>query len=483
MDLTRNRKNIVLIHLDTLRPDHLGCYGYGRATSPNIDKIAREGVLFTKAYSTDVPTVPYYTSMFTGRRGTTTGVVWTEDLSGEIPLFTRALAGEGILTTAVSTMSSWKPWLTRDFHLLMNPVAGQPGRIQQVDAEEINRFALSFLRQYGKRDFFLWLHYWDVHTFYWPPEKYRSLFDEDDGIPANYHEMDWSRSQHFLPEIKDLWEKIFHHGFIYLGLSSLRDVKDFWKKRASKEFEYKLLVSLYDGEIAYVDECVGAFMRAIQEHGLEDKTMVMISADHGESHGEHDTIFNHVDLYEPTVHVPLIIKDPSGLPAGVKFDELVQNIDLVPTILDIFNVDKPPELEGVSLLPRLTGESSDPIRKEVFCDTGLAQCARMISDGKWKLIETIHRGLWEKPSNPELYNLEKDTLEKENLSLVEKKKADELQLRLHRSMVARLDGRPDPLRLVAEKDPPQMIRAMRRLGITHQDLKAFRERHGIRSVR
>ena len=122
-------RNVILIHIDTLRYDHLGCYGYKRATSPNIDRIAEEGVLFTRAYSTDVPTIPYYTSMFTGMRGTSTGVVWEEDLPPDIPFFTRALAAKGIKTAAVSTLSLWKPWFTRDFHIFMNPVAGQPRRI------------------------------------------------------------------------------------------------------------------------------------------------------------------------------------------------------------------------------------------------------------------------------------------------------------------------------------------------------------------
>jgi membrane-anchored protein YejM (alkaline phosphatase superfamily) len=181
-------RNVVLIHLDTLRPDHLGCYGYGRPTSPNIDKIASEGVRFTKAYSSGVPTIPHYTSMFTGMRGTTTGVLWTEDLHYSIPLFTRTLAANGVFTAAVSTMSEWKPWLAKDFNLFMNPVAGQ-GRTQLVDGEEINEAAFRFLQQYHERDFFLWLHYWDVHTFYWPPEKYRTLFNEKDGIPPNYQKM------------------------------------------------------------------------------------------------------------------------------------------------------------------------------------------------------------------------------------------------------------------------------------------------------
>ena len=467
-------RNVILIHIDTLRYDHLGCYGYKRATSPNIDRIAEEGVLFTRAYSTDVPTIPYYTSMFTGMRGTSTGVVWEEDLPPDIPFFTRALAAKGIKTAAVSTLSLWKPWFTRDFHIFMNPVAGQPRRIQQVDAEEINRFAIHFIKNNRKEPFFLWLHYWDPHTFYWPPEPYRSLFQEDKWIPPNFIEMDWSQTQHLSPEIKRLWIEKCRYGFIYLGASNPPEIEEFWKERTSeRRIAYELLVNLYDGEISYVDKCIGELMLTLEEEDLEERTMIIITSDHGESHGEHDDIFNHVDVYEPTVHVPLIIKASSDLPSGKVIDDLVQNIDLAPFIFDYFGIKKPPSLEGISLYPRLTGESSDPVRKVVFSDTGLAQCARMICNGKWKMIETIHGGIWEKPANPELYNLEKDPLEMKNLSVTEKDRVDELQLMLHRSLMKRLDQKPDPLRLVAKKRPPQYLEVLRLLGITERKLKRY----------
>jgi len=472
--LAKKKKNVVLIHIDTLRYDHLGCYGYKRATSPNIDKIAEEGVLFSKAYSTDVPTIPYYTSMFTGMRGTTTGVVWDEDLSPRIPLFTRALAANGIKTAAVSTLSLWKPWFVKDFHVFMNPVAGQLQRIQQVDAEEINSFAIHYIKENRKNSFFLWLHYWDPHTFYWPPEQYRSLFQEDKWAPPNYIEMDWSQTQHLPSEIKKLWEEKCRYGFIYLGVSSPSEIEEFWRKEVpEKKLMYDLLVNLYDGEISYVDKCIGDLMLTLENLGLEEKTMVIITSDHGESQGEHDDIFNHVDVYEPTVHVPLILKAPSDLPSGKTNDNLVQNIDLVPTIFDFLGVKKPSSLEGKNLLPNLTEESSNPIRKVVFSDTGLAQCERMIYDGKWKLIETIHEGVWKKPANPELYNLEKDPLEMKNLSLIEKEKTDDLQLMLHRSLTERLIHKPDPLRLVAERKPSQYVEILRLLGITETKLKAI----------
>ena len=466
-------KALILIHIDTLRRDHLGCYGYSRETSPNIDKLAEEGVVCENAYSTDVPTIPYYTSTFTGMRGTSTGVVWEEDLSPGIQFFTRSLAANGTLTAAVSTLSLWKPWFTKDFHIFMNPVAGQPRRIQQVDADEINSYAFKFIRENRDRNFFLWLHYWDPHTYYSPPEEYRDMFKRASWTPPNYLEMDWSESQYFLPEVRKLWEAKYRYGYLYLGLPTPSE-----EGRGEAKIDYELLVNLYDGEIAYVDKCIGDLMSTIEDCRLTDRVMVIVTSDHGECHGEHDDIFNHVDVYEPTVHVPLVIWSPTHLPSGVRLNGLVQNIDLAPTILDFFGVEKPQALEGLSLIPYLTGESCGPIRRYVFSDTGLAQCSRMIFDGRWKLVETIHRGLWEKYANPELYNLEKDPLEKKNLCLVEREKTDELQLVLHRSLMERLNHRPDPLRITAQKKPPQYRRAMKFLGLNEEKLESLRKKYG-----
>jgi len=180
---------VILLVIDTLRADHLGCYGYSRDTSPNIDRIAREGTLFENAYPSDVPTQPSFTSMFTGQRGIITGIVShsrTENLDENVPFFTEILARKGITTAAVSTLYMMRRWFARGFKYYMNPVAGVRRRLQQVDAEEINGMAIPWLRDHKKEDFFLFIHYWDPHAIYLPPEPYRRLFyDGDETDPEN----------------------------------------------------------------------------------------------------------------------------------------------------------------------------------------------------------------------------------------------------------------------------------------------------------
>ena len=152
---------VILLVIDTLRADHLGCYGYHRETSPNIDRLAEKSILYGNAYSSDVPTQPSFTSMFTGRRGIHTGIVShseTESLSEDVPYLTEVLAQNGVTTAAVSTLYMMRRWFARGFHYYFNPVAGQRRRLQQVDAEEINGVALPWIREHRGEDFFLFVH-------------------------------------------------------------------------------------------------------------------------------------------------------------------------------------------------------------------------------------------------------------------------------------------------------------------------------------
>ncbi|MCW3978227.1 MAG: sulfatase-like hydrolase/transferase, partial [Candidatus Bathyarchaeota archaeon] len=174
---------VILLVIDTLRADHLGCYGYYRETSPYMDEVAKRSVLFENAYPSDVPTQPSFTSMFTGLRGIHSGVVShskTESLSEDAPYLTEILARNGVTTAAVSTLDMMRRWFARGFHYYFNPVAGNRRRLQQVDAEEINAVALPWIREHEDEGFFLFLHYWDPHGLYKPPEEYRRLFYDGD---------------------------------------------------------------------------------------------------------------------------------------------------------------------------------------------------------------------------------------------------------------------------------------------------------------
>ena len=305
----------ILIVIDTLRADHLGCYGYHRETSPNIDHLAKDGVLFENAYPSDVPTQPSFTSMFTGQRGIHTGIVShseTERLAEDVPYLTEILAQNGITTAAVSTLYIMRRWFARGFKYYMNPVAGVRKRLQQVDAEEINSMALPWIREHKDEDFFIFIHYWDPHSIYSPPEPYKRLFYDGDETDPNNHSLDVLKSLPVWPFTKRHLDRI---------------------KKGITDIEY--VIAQYDGEIRYVDDQVGELLALLDDLKIVDESLIILTSDHGESLGEHNFYFDHQEVYEPTIHVPLIIKCPRRVSGGRRISDLISELDMLGIINSI----------------------------------------------------------------------------------------------------------------------------------------------------
>jgi arylsulfatase len=428
---------MMYVVIDTLRADHLGCYGYHRHTSPRLDAVAEEGVLFESAYPTDVPTQPYYTSVFTGQRGIRSGVVShspTEDIPGSTPYLSEAFASEGYETGAVSTLFFMKRYFARGFHTYVNPVAGDRARLQQVTAQEINSYAIPWLRAHCDQDFFLFVHYWDPHGLYRPPEeRYRTMFY--DGNPCDPH----NRSLDLLEEQ-------------LVGPFVRRHIDTLYAGEGGRITDAEYVISQYDGEIGYVDAKLGELLDVVQELGIAEETMLIVTSDHGESMTEHGLFFDHYGVYEPTIHVPLILRWPGQLPAGRKVSALVQGIDLSVTMLEAARIKAPQTFHGQSLLPLARGET-DKGREFIVCNQGLWQAKRAISDGRWKLIKALDNGLWPAPAL-ELYDLEEDPAELNDVAHQEPARAAELDLRLRRWEDEQLGGRADPLRKIVEVGLP-----------------------------
>jgi len=417
---------VMLLVIDTLRADHLGCYGYRRNTSPCIDEIASEGVLFEHAYPTDVPTQPSFTSMFTGMRGIETGIVShssTESLPEEIPYFPEILSQKGIVTAAVSTLYMMRRWFARGFRYYMNPVAGVRRRLQQVDAEEINSFAFQWLRENYKKDFFMFIHYWDPHSIYRPPEKYRRLFYKGDECDPENHSLDALREQPVWPFTKRHLDAI---------------------KEGITDIEY--VIAQYDGEIRYADDNIRNLVNMLEDLGIYDETALIITSDHGESLGEHEFYFDHCEVYETTIHVPLIIRYPPMTPSGKRFKGLVQStISIMPTVLSLFGIKYQRRMEGKNLIDLANGEEK-PF-EEIYVNQGLWTAKRAVRTEKWKLIRTYDQGFWETPEI-ELYDMENDPCETRNLASEMREKADNLELRMERWRRMKLGKRIDPLDLI-----------------------------------
>lgn len=331
--------NVVLISIDSLRPDHLGAYGYERAgISPNIDGLAAEGIVFERPVSTTTWTLPAHASMLTGLYPAVHGVHSDGDRLPEAAvLVSEALETAGYATRAVVSA----PYLNAAFGFdqgwdLYDDAAGvfenRPANADDshwgATSPEVHRRAVEALDAVGEGPFFLFVHYWDVHYDYAPPSPYDTMFDPDyEGTVTslNFH-----------------WNDEIHRGM------APRDLRH--------------IVALYDGEIAYTDSYLGLLFDELRARGVWDDTLVVLTADHGDEFFEHGAIGHRRTLFEEVVRVPLVLRLPGIVPAGRRVEAAVSLVDVLPSVLDLLGVANRPVLSSASLVPlweRGHGELSD----------------------------------------------------------------------------------------------------------------------------
>jgi len=325
--------NVVLITIDTLRADHLGAYGYGRPTSPRIDSLARSGALFERAYTFWPKTRGSFVMMMTGRRPSVNGYSKSHPILVDFnPTLASVLKGAGYETTALvdNPNVAARHGYAKGFDRYRETWEEKALPSEMARTQAITSEAVSFLKARRSRTpFLLWLHYVNPHAPYTPPPPHDTAF-----LDARV------ASSRRLPVVPG-----FHGG-----------IPKQWAVKGQDRLGY--YIAQYDGEIAAVDQEVGAVIDALSSAGLAGKTVVVLTSDHGESLGEHDYYFDHgEDLFEPSMAIPLIVVVP-GAPAGVRSRALASTLDLVPTLLDLLKVSYPPDLAGVSLLAEANGQPS-----------------------------------------------------------------------------------------------------------------------------
>ena len=325
-----NRLNVLLVTIDTLRADHLGSYGYRRATSPNIDALARRGVTFDQAYTYWPKTRGSFVALLTGRLAAQSGYGKTHPLLIDFnPTLASVLKDAGYDTVAVvdnpnvaASLGYSKGFARYRETWEEAALASEMDRTRAITAD-----AAAYLgNATPERPFLLWLHYVNPHAPYEPPAPFDRAFL--DAAAA--------RGPVLAPVLG------FHGG-----------VPRQWA-RAGRTLGW--YVAQYDGEIAAVDAEVGRVLQALDASAVRDRTLVLLSSDHGESLGEHGYFFDHGEnLFDPSMRVPLLLAGP-GMAAGRRSDALATTLDLVPTLLDALKVSYPPDLAGLSLLGALRGE-------------------------------------------------------------------------------------------------------------------------------
>ena len=387
------KPNVILLGIDSLRRDHMSCYGYDRLTTPYIDRFAQEGTLFEETISAHIPTTSAYASMLTGRDAFGTQVVALRHqgpLRPEVPTLAEILKDQGYNTTCVGF--SGNPSSRGFDNYLAYPAWGKWEEGRSPKAQNLNEVALPELDRLVGEDepFFLFLRHMDPHAPYLPPEPYERMFYHGDECDPNNKSME--------------------------PVMSFKPFRDFFATWMPPEISDKdYVIAQYDGAIAYMDAAIQSIFTAIEAHGIEDETIVIVNGDHGETLYDHECWFDHHGIYDPTLVVPLIIRYPGKLPAGKRVAGFNQHKDLVPTILELAEIDASElTFDGRSLLPMVHGEVASH-EGEIY----ITECTWMRKHGwrtpEWKLIIALEPDFHFKPEI-ELYNLVDDPDENQNIA-------------------------------------------------------------------
>jgi len=413
MEAKEDLPNILLLTIDACRPDHFSCYGYSRNTTPNIDKIASEGVLFTQAFSQSAWTTPGMISIFTSLYPPTHGVD-AKDRTPKDDVLTlpRVLKENGyvapVLPKFVDIQNYW--------HLGFDVVDKE--RFSGEEGEDL----LKLLEAYKDQKFFIWYHYHGLHLPYNPKNPYDKIFQEDifSGVSAETEAVTLVKAK-----------SVIKNGSVSFNST-----------------ERKVVVALYDGQVRQLDDYMKQLMERMKQWSILDNTLIIITSDHGEELFEHGFIGHastslNAKLYDEIIHIPLIIWWPKKIKHRVA-GERVQQIDIMPTILDVLGIPPSEGLQGYSLLPSIQGKPANNLRP-VFCETILGgfQSTKEMEDvrlrcvrtNEWKLIYTSmpvsnvgSGGLGD--GKYELYNLNNDPKEERNIFENHPEVAKELKKKL-----------------------------------------------------
>ncbi len=303
--------NVLLFTFDTTRADFIGCYGKQSARTPNLDRLAAQGFLFEHAYSSNPVTQAAHSTILTGVYPMVHGVrdntffhlpdrqVTLAELLGAQGFATGAAVGGFPLTEEFGTAPGFD-FYDDDLTATASDFRGRPARrrfdtwYDERPAGHVNDAILPWLRQRRGAPFFAWLHYWDPHEPHIAVPPYGQLFAHDP----------------------------------------------------------------YQGEIAYADDSLGAVLRQLEELGELERTLIVMTADHGEGRQEHREMTHAFLAYDPTIHVPLIVRVP-GRRGGRRVSERVGTVDIVPTVLDLLGLAMPAEIQGRSLVTLIDGDGDD----------------------------------------------------------------------------------------------------------------------------
>ena len=409
-----NSPNVLLIVLDTVSAQNLSLYGYARPTAPRLEQFAKTGVRFERALSTAPWTLPSHASMFTGRYPYELSTNWQTPLDANHPTLAESLSERGYLTAAFvanTRYASYEHGIDRGFaryedyalsfgQLVKSSSLGRyltnSPRIRKIvnnhqdlarkTASDVNVGFLSWLSSKGERPFFVFLNYYDAHVPYVPPQPFELRFGPTQP-----------------------WQPLTR------------------KEEVSAE-EIQARINGYDGSIAYLDHQLGLLLEELEKRGVLQKTLVIITSDHGEEFGEHG-IFGHGDsLYMPAVHVPLLISFPSRVPVGGNVREAVTLRDLPATVMELLDLEERVRFPGNSLVRYWNNTGSadnltnDLLMSEVKQGINVAPWLPNSKGDMKSLVSGTYHYIKNGDGSEELYNFKEDQNETNNLSRAEEER-------------------------------------------------------------
>lgn len=457
---------ILFLDLDSTSPDHLGCYGYKRNTSPNIDRIAAEGVRFTNYYTSDAPCAPSRTALMSGKFGIVNGLVGHGGTAGDMKLegTDRELMGKltrgGSLPSYLGLAADLNTVLISPFaqrHSTFHFYAGfneilNTGRYGNESAEHVTPVALDWVQRNASKDnWFLYINYWDPHTPYRAPQEFGNPF-ESEPLP------DW------------LTEQVLDRHMQMVGSHSVHELNIDYRKRtynneAPSEFprhpgeilnmdDMQKMIDGYDCGIRYMDEHLGRLFAALEEQGVMEELIIIISADHGENMGQLGIYGEHATADQGTCRIPMIVRWP-GMKQGIVDEGMHYHLDLLPTLAEMLGSPAVPDWHGKSYAPVLK-EGADCGRDYLV----VSQCAHVVQRAvrfkDWIYIRSYHDGfhLFDEEM---LYNLAEDPKEQHNVAAENRDICFEAVYYLnqwHDDMMRRNSDAVDPLWTVMKEGGP-----------------------------
>lgn len=447
---------VLLVDIDSLRPDHLGCYGYGRETSPTIDGIAENGVRFNQCFVSDSPCLPSRTALATCRFGIKTGVVthygegqWYDNPgTGHDPdhdrmLSFQQLAQHDVHTASVSSFGQrhMAYHFSGAFQDAMQPTA-ETGLLAVEDASDVTETALTWLDGHATADdWLLHVNYWDVHHPYQGIDEY---VDEirDSGDATSWPDTAAIKSQQGMtgPRTADLWPNPSEYEADWY-----EEKYGEWPmpERFTERADIEHVIDGYDASIRKVDDEITRLLSALEDAGVRDETAIIVTGDHGEALGEHGIYAEHAMPHPPCQQVPLIVSwpDVTDSRTGTSVDEYVYQFDLMPTICDLFDVPVPAEWDAESFIDTFYEEEFEG-RDQIVSGHGIYTFGRALYRDTMVYIRLLHPGVFSYPgmfNDPDslpgnglelLHDLDADPHMTENLIGDRTQLADEMRSRL-----------------------------------------------------